>query len=553
MEVASRAQYTSGSYFDSWRRLTSKKRVAKSEGFARKVLGYRSRNTRLNMISAENGDVCLEQLKSSMESDATEKAMSKKCEGQLSSVKANSCSSYKGANRTTEMAQEDNNLCWNNLPSIILQEIFSYLPYNCRLRASQVCRNWRYALFHPHFWKKITFVLRDKDSISWTRYLADSFGLSVQEVTIFCDIPNYYAKETLALLKKLKYNRHLRKLYFESSSSTFEYEDSEKYTTALVLSLIKIFKTADRLETLSLGCIEDLTTSADVILLNLRKYQAKHLTTLSLASVRDDPDDYIFFKFTSAFMFKSFVRLSILTLDYEFVSNSLLRALNNGTMERLVIHVHCWYDQYSGTTDSAWRVFVQKNPKCELRLTLIHSYVGIEIIDTHILRPSMPLTHLKVLFCENVNIRALHRLSMWYSHSLKSLIWIDSMEPSARNIPATYDPSDPDSPDPLVLVAWKCTKLVEIVFIGHKYHQENLLAIARLRGCSLKSLVFAQRYIASDDESWHKAETITHEIQEIMGRRWEPLSDADLPAVVKDPFGGDSREVIMPLVLRDQK
>lgn len=94
---------------------------------------------RLNMIRAENGDVVyLEQLKNPIESDATEKAMSKKCEGQLSSVKANSCSSYKGANRTTEMAQEDNNLCWNNLPSIILQEIYSYLSHNCRLRVSQV-------------------------------------------------------------------------------------------------------------------------------------------------------------------------------------------------------------------------------------------------------------------------------------------------------------------------------------------------------------------------------------------------------------------------------
>lgn len=95
------------------------------------------------MIRAENGGVVyLEQLKNPIESDATEKATSRKCEGQLSSVKANSCSSYNGANRTTEMAQEDNNPCWDNLPSIILQEIFSYLPYNCRLRASQVFLNF---------------------------------------------------------------------------------------------------------------------------------------------------------------------------------------------------------------------------------------------------------------------------------------------------------------------------------------------------------------------------------------------------------------------------
>ncbi|XP_078043910.1 F-box only protein 33 [Augochlora pura] len=509
------------------------------------------------MIRVINGGfVYSEELKNSVESDATEKATSRKCEGQLSSTKSNSCSSYKGANRTTEMAQEDHNPCWNNLPSVILQEIFSYLPHNSRLRASQVCKNWRYALFHPSFWKKITFALGHEDSILWARFLAESFGLSVHEATIRCDTPNHSADETLAILKKLSCNRQLRKLFLESSSSSFEYEDDEDingYATPLIKPIIKIIETANHLEALSLGCIEELTASAGVLLQPLRMNHAKHLTTLSLASVRDDPDyNFCELGFDYELFFNSFIRLSILTLDYEFISDTLLKALDNGVMERLVIHVHGWNDNYAGTSEMAWQMFVQKNPKCELRLNLIHSYVGVEMLHSDILRRSMPLTHLKVLFCENVNSRALLVLSSWYYLTLKSLIWIDSMDPR-RIIPATCDPTEPDSPDSLVFIAWKCTKLVEIVFIGHKYYQENLLAIARLRGCSLKSLVFAQRDIATYSDTWHKAESITDEIQEIIGHPWEQLSDADLPAVVKNPFKGDSRDVIMPLVLRDQK
>jgi len=38
-----------------------------------------------------------------------------------------------------------------------------------------------------------------------------------------------------------------------------------------------------------------------------------------------------------------------------------------------------------------------------------------------------------------------------------------------------------------------------------------------------------------------------------MGPHWRPLSDSDLPKVILDPFNGDSREVIEPLVLGDQK
>jgi len=53
-----------------------------------------------------------------------------------------------------------------------------------------------------------------------------------------------------------------------------------------------------------------------------------------------------------------------------------------------------------------------------------------------------------------------------------------------------------------VLMAWKCSKLKKIVFLGYKYYQENLLAIARLRGSSLKLLVFAKSDIISESGTY---------------------------------------------------
>lgn len=41
-----------------------------------------------------------------------------------------------------------------------------------------------------------------------------------------------------------------------------------------------------------------------------------------------------------------------------------------------------------------------------------------------------------------------------------------------------------------------------MVFLGHKYSEENLLAIARLRGSTLKLLVFAKSDITSEFELW---------------------------------------------------
>lgn len=43
-------------------------------------------------------------------------------------------------------------------------------------------------------------------------------------------------------------------------------------------------------------------------------------------------------------------------------------------------------------------------------------------------------------------------------------------------------------PDPFVMMAWLCTKLEEIVLLGYKYMEEELVAIARLRAHTLKVL-----------------------------------------------------------------
>lgn len=134
---------------------------------------------------------------------------------------------------------------------------------------------------------------------------------------------------------------------------------SNCYRFTLIESIANIIETSNYLEALSLGCSEELIMNMFVILEPLRLHHAKHLTHLSLASVKDDPDYYDFFELDNT-IFNSFIRLSVLTLDYEFVSDSLLKALDNGCMQRLVIHVHGWKNDYPGTTNTAWQMFSQK-------------------------------------------------------------------------------------------------------------------------------------------------------------------------------------------------
>jgi hypothetical protein len=65
-----------------------------------------------------------------------------------------------------------------------------------------------------------------------------------------------------------------------------------------------------RLEALSLGCSEELTVYVGAFLDLLVRHQSCSLRHLGLASVKDDPDDYILLDFDPT-LFRSFHRLQV--------------------------------------------------------------------------------------------------------------------------------------------------------------------------------------------------------------------------------------------------
>ncbi|XP_063984787.1 F-box only protein 33 isoform X2 [Diachasmimorpha longicaudata] len=412
---------------------------------------------------------------------------------------------------------------------------------------SRVCKNWRQALFHPSFWKDITFVYESCMSISWSRHLAECFALSVQNATIRCQTL-HWSDQLESLLWNLRDNRNLKKLIIEPTSSSFEgsanCNDTSKRTDRIYKSLLKIIATAKQLKALSLGCNEDLSVRLEELIDTLILHHGKHLTHLGLASVKEDPENYEYVSL-HPIVFSQFESLVVLTLDYEHLSDTLLESLTSGNLERLVVHVHNWRDDQPSTSNVSWQRFVHNNKRCGLRLNLLHAYIGVTVLDSAILRPAMPLTHVKVLFCESVNLAALFNLSAWYSSSLKSFVWIDSINEDEMW------PLTDDRADALVLMAWRCPNLLEMVYIGHKYYQENLLAIARLRGDVLQRFEFSESSIIIEDE--FEFEKTKSEIRKIMGANWKPITDAELTPVLIDALSGDSRDVIMPLVLRDAK
>ncbi|GIY56232.1 f-box only protein 33 [Caerostris extrusa] len=247
------------------------------------------------------------------------------------------------------MAGESSGL-WNNLPSIIIVEIFSFLKLRDRLNASSVCLAWRKNLFHPKLWRKVVFHLNSCDNTTvnpnnGARFLAKHCGRFVREVIVEVNSSNPTdVQQCKDILKVLTYNNNLRALSIKPLSSRLEWTD---YNDTLSLDqyvefLIKIIKRATCLQHLSLGCIEELLDLSGNFLVPLSKYQANCLRSLHLSSIKEVPGNYFITNLDTT-LFSTFQKLERLSIDYDHLNDHFLDVFSQPhrkPLSQLIIHVH---------------------------------------------------------------------------------------------------------------------------------------------------------------------------------------------------------------------
>lgn len=114
---------------------------------------------------------------------------------------------------------------WNNLPSVILLEVFSYLDHDDRVRASTTCRHWRGTLFHRNFWQAVHFKLRanDDDSLRRTKFLTSCFASKLRNATLtFDSMDPSCVQEASRVLQELCKNDGIRRLQLRPSHCKLE-------------------------------------------------------------------------------------------------------------------------------------------------------------------------------------------------------------------------------------------------------------------------------------------------------------------------------------------
>ncbi|XP_055631217.1 F-box only protein 33 [Toxorhynchites rutilus septentrionalis] len=421
---------------------------------------------------------------------------------------------------------------WGELPALVITNVFQYMSYHDRLQASSVCWHWRSVLFQPRFFKGVHFnVARENNNKN--NFFLQSLAHIINEAKISFDSCNLYDVElTTEILYKLSKSSCLVSLSLRPRYATlvtpgrFYSEEEWNYIYKLFVEPIKslLGRQNPPLEKLDLGCSEILSLHAADLLTSCPRPQ--FLRQLGFASVKQDPSHYALSMIESN-LFEKCNALQYLSLDYDIMCDDFLQTLQLLPLRRLVIHVHGVDEEHPGLSEAAWASFRATNSLAELHLTLVCAYEAVDILHSHILSPSMPLTHLKVLFCERINCDALEYLSRYYKETLKSMIWVDSMRiQEYRNIMELVLRTEQD---PLVMMAWRCKKLEEIVIHGYVLDPHNLVGISRLRGKELKVLEVSRIDLSIPSVMMTP---FIEEISTQLGQKWAPLDPKTLPAAL---------------------
>ncbi|XP_037937865.1 F-box only protein 33 [Teleopsis dalmanni] len=431
---------------------------------------------------------------------------------------------------------------WAEIPILALGEIYSYLQPEDRFNASLVCRHWRGVLFQRRFFSNFKFKLHIGNERQCV-FFRNSISNLTSELIIIFDFHNVFHIEKIRrILYRIARCENIQGLRFQTNSVGFippgDISDENLVDIEQIfVEPLKYFlsRKGTSCRVLDLGSIETLTYYAHEFLKSFKKPQA--LEELTLASLKYDPCHYSMLVIENS-MLQKFTSLQVLSLDYDSVNEELINTIRILPLKKLLIFIHGLDRTHPGISDASWQNFANNFPSIELYLTLIYAYEAVEVLQVRILRRSMPLTHLRVLFCDFINAEALEWLSIHNSGTLKSVQWIDSAcKHSDKSVMDLFMHS---GQDPLIMMSWRCHYLEEIVIHGYVLDPHNIVGISRLRGNSLKRLEVSMIDETPDELTM---DTFIEEINILLGQKWQPLTPNQLhPALGYTPVTEEARD-----------
>ncbi|XP_037905214.1 F-box only protein 33 isoform X1 [Hermetia illucens] len=438
---------------------------------------------------------------------------------------------------------------WGELPALAISNIYDYLDVNDVHIASSTCWHWRSVLFQKRFFKNFKFKLNVANDRQCNFFLQSLINLT-SELTIIFDVRSiYHINKVKRILNRVSKSDHLTALRFHTkcmrlgaSGSLLERDAKEIeqiFFEPIKMLLSRRFPSFKKLD---LGCIETLALYATEFMKALSRPQ--DLKEITFASIKYDPSHYPI-QIIEPILFEKCTSLQVLSLDYDTLNDEFLKTLRVLPLKKFMICVHGLDETHPGISENAWSEFSSRFETIDLILTLIYAYEAVDVLQHQIFRRSMPLSHLRVLFCNLINIDALDLLSRYFTDTLKSIQWIDSaFQEMDRNVMDLYLRS---GQDPFVMMSWRCKLLEEIVIHGYVLDPHNLVGVSRLRGRSLKRLEVSML----DPPVSEMMNSFIEEISTQLGHKWRPQDSNTIhPALGYVQVSEDVRDEYVSNVIR---
>ncbi|KAF7251611.1 F-box only protein 33 [Varanus komodoensis] len=244
-----------------------------------------------------------------------------------------------------------------------------------------------------------------------------------------------------------------------------------------------------------------------------------------------------------------FVSLRSLALDFCDFTAEMARVLadsNHVPLHRLSLLVHNISVMHKSLEnmpeDEDWKALTRNSTN--LRVYIMAFDIKSDDM-LRILKPSIPLERIHFdSYITCVSGAVVDLISRQYDKFLTHFILMNDV----IDMSGFPDLSDNRTEDPLVLLAWRCTRLSLLAVHGYTVWAHNLIAIARLRGSDLKVLEVTEESIDFDqgelaDQDVDPVHNLIEQVSLGLGRPWHAVMDIELLSVFTEPTRHFYREM----------
>ncbi|XP_026567259.1 F-box only protein 33 [Pseudonaja textilis] len=448
-----------------------------------------------------------------------------------------------------------------SLPSELVVHIFSFLAAPDRLRASAACSHWRECLFYPALWPRLRLSLRvcpaERPRLD---FLMRKCGWFVRELRVQFAADNYpsgggggggsasgVCQETAAVTAAVAEGEaplcprwlELLRTYLELVLCVL----SSVRNNRIQQLFEEILGNSRQLKWLSCGFMLQIVTPTS--LSSLSNSIASTMEHLSLL------DNHIPGNTTliTAVEMERFINLRSLALDFCDFTGEMARVLadnNHVPLHRLSLLVHNISVMHKSLEnmpeDEDWKALTRNSTN--LRVYIIAFDIKSDDM-LRILKPSIPLERIHFdSYITCVSGAVVDLISRQYDKFLTHFILMNDV----IDMSGFPDLSDNRTEDPLVLLAWRCTRLSLLAIHGYTVWAHNLIAIARLRGSDLKVLEVTEESIDFDngelaDQDVDPVHNLIEQVSLGLGRPWHAVMDIELLSVFTEPTRHFYREM----------